>query len=73
MTGRSLLNFLNSLTPEQLDDFDMSVSEGCDENGNAELYTLDGVCIVGDGTIDAAADGVLEYYQPVLLYNTDPN
>jgi hypothetical protein len=70
MTGRQLLVFLNSLTPHQLDDFDLSVSEGCDENGNAEFFTLNDYCVVGGGVVDAAADGVLEDEQPVLLFGS---
>lgn len=68
MKGRVLLESLQRLTPEQLDDFDLAVSSGCDGNGNAEFFTITDICVVGDGTVDAAADGVLEAGSPVLLF-----
>jgi len=72
MKARDLLNKLNSMSDEQLDSFDAVVSEGCDDNGNAEFFPLDDLCIVGDGVVDSAADGVLEEGSPVLLFGKEP-
>ena len=71
MTGRQLLNILSKLDDEQLDNFDLSVSAGCDANGNAEFFTLTDFCVVGGGVVDAAADGVLDEGSPVLLFEQD--
>lgn len=68
MTYRELKQGLEMLTDEQLD-MDITVSEGCDDNGNAEFFKGDAVCIVGDGAVDSAADGVLENGQVVILFD----
>ena len=68
MTGREVMNVLQKLTDEQLDNFDIAVSEGCDENGNAEFFSLYEMVTVGDGIVDSAADGVLEEGSPVFLF-----
>ena len=71
MTGRQLLKILSELDDEQLDNFDLSVSAGCDANGNAEFFPLTDFCVVGGGVVDAAADGVLDEGSPVLLFEQD--
>lgn len=68
MTGRELIKILSELPDEQLDNFDLSVSSGCDANGNAEFFTLTDFCVVGGGVVDSAADGVLDDGSPVLLF-----
>lgn len=67
MTYRELQQGLSMLTEEQLNQ-DVMISEGCDENGDAEFFKVDSVTIVGEGQIDSAADGVLENGQVVLLF-----
>lgn len=69
MTGRKLLAALSRLTNDQLDNFDLSVSSGCDANGNAEFFTLTTLVIVGDGTLDASIDGFLEEGNPILIFD----
>lgn len=71
ITGRQLLGWLQSLTPDQLDNFHISTTEGCDENGNAEFVPANGLCVVGDGTVDSAASGVLEDGSPVILWGSN--
>jgi len=71
MTGRALQKILNALSDEQLDDFDLSASSGCDENGEAEFFSVRDFCVVGGGILDAAADGVLEDGSPVILFDDD--
>lgn len=68
MTGRELLEWLKTLPDNQLD-LHLSVSSGCDDNGNAEFFHVGGVCVVGDGIVDAAADDVLDTGSPVILFD----
>ncbi len=49
MNGQQLLEALSRLTDDQRQKFDIAVSAGCDDNGNAEFFKLDGICVVGDG------------------------
>lgn len=63
---QALLNYLNQLTDEQLA-MSVTFTDGCDENGNAEFYPVLDITRVGQGIIDAAAGGILEEDQPVLL------
>lgn len=58
---------LSALTPEQLA-MSLTVSEGCDSNGNAEFYPAGTFLRAGDHSLLAASDGVLEAEQPVLLF-----
>lgn len=66
MTYRELKQTLSGLTDKQLD-MDVVVSDGCDENGQADFCTVDSITKPGEKVIDAAADGVLEDDQYVLL------
>lgn len=70
MTYRELKKGLDGLCDDELDR-DIIVSEGCDENGNAEFFKADSVCVVGDGVVDAAADGVLEDGQIIILFGME--
>jgi len=73
MTPRQLLKHLMLLPEDVMESFDIAVTEGCDENGNAEFFTLTSFCVTGDGTVDAAADGVLDEGSPVLIFGeVDP-
>lgn len=56
MTGRKLLEKLNSLTPEQLDDFDLSVKV------DDEFFTLTDLIVN-----DPDAEGILDEGSPVLI------
>ena len=68
VTYRDLRQLLFAMTEEQLDQ-SITVSEGCDDNGNAVFLPIADYSCVGSGVIDAAADGVLEDGQLVLLIN----
>jgi hypothetical protein len=70
MTGRELRKILNELSEEVLD-YDLVVTAGCDENGNGEFFPAVDFCCVGGGMVDAAADGVLEEGTPVILFGED--
>lgn len=59
---------LHHLTPQQLA-MSVSVSEGCDDNGNAEFYSGCELMRADSAHIEAASDGVLEPEQPVLVFN----
>ena len=67
LTYRDLLKILVTLKDEQLDK-DILVSEGCDDNGNADFYTIYDLTKVGVGVIDSAADLLFKKEHPVLLY-----
>ena len=58
---------LNALTEEQLR-MSVTVSEGCDENGDAEFFDCVQFMLAGDDSLLAASDGVIEANQPVLLF-----
>ena len=59
---------LGALTEQQLA-MSITVSEGCDSNGNAEFFPGYEFMRADSGAIHAATDGVLEAEQPVLLFN----
>lgn len=65
---RDLAHALGTLTDSQLD-MSITVSEGCDENGNAEFFPAYEFLLAGDDSLLAASDGVLENLQPVLIFN----
>jgi hypothetical protein len=65
---RDLAHALGTLTDSQLD-MSITVSEGCDENGNAEFFPAYELLLAGDDRLLAASDGVLENLQPVLIFN----
>lgn len=67
LTYRKLLEALKELTEDQLD-MTVTVSEGCDENGNAEFFGADTLTLAMNPDIEAGADGVLEPEQPVILF-----
>lgn len=67
MTYRELLAALRELSEEQLD-MDITVSSGCDENGNAEFFKGDALTLAMNDDVAAAADGVLENNQPIILF-----
>jgi hypothetical protein len=71
MTPNQLIAALKKLPEKVMDSCDVACSEGCDENGNAEFFTLQELRVVGDGSLDAAADGVLGEGSPVLLFGSD--
>lgn len=58
---------LEALTPRQLQ-MSLTVSEGCDENGNAEFFPAYCLLRADDSSMQAGSDGVLEGEQPVLLF-----
>jgi hypothetical protein len=70
ITYRYLLEGLKELTEQQLD-MTVTVSAGCDENGNAEFFAADALTIAINPDIEAAADGVLEPEQPVILFEEE--
>jgi hypothetical protein len=53
-------------------DGSITLTEGCDDNGNAEFFQSDLIIKATDSSIAAAADGVLERTDFVLLYNAKP-
>lgn len=66
-TWAQLQTALNLLTPEQLA-MSITLTEGCDSNGDAEFYPSTTFCTAGDRSLQAASDGVLEPEQPVLVF-----
>ena len=69
LTYRKLKEVLSAMTDEELE-MTVTVSEGCDENGNAEFFGATQLLrAFGDG-LDAASDGVLESPQHVILFET---
>jgi len=58
------------MTDEQLSN-PIAISSGCDANGNAECFSLTGLCRIGDKIVNAGLDGVLDYGMPVLLFDQD--
>jgi hypothetical protein len=58
---------LSLLTPEQLA-MRITVSEGCDENGNAEFFASYEFMRADSDALQAGSDGVLAGCQPVLLF-----
>ena len=70
MTYRQLQVALKELTGDQLD-MTIVVSAGCDSNGNAEFFGGDCLTLAMNPDIEAAADGVLDSDQPVILFQED--
>ena len=66
ITYRQLQERLSELTDEQLDR-SVTVSMGCDENGNGEFFGVTDTYLSDEGIVAAAADGVLDSNTPVLL------
>ena len=70
LTFRKLKTAIEELTEEQLD-MTVMVSEGCNENGNAEFFAVDALTLGMNPDIEAGADGVLEPEQPILLFGEE--
>lgn len=49
----------------------ISISDGCDTNGNAEFFDATSLVKASDSSIAAASDGVLEDSDYVLLFNNE--
>lgn len=67
-TYADLQRALSTLTEQQLA-MSITVSEGCDANGDAEFFPAASLSRADTGVLWQAADGVLEGNQPVLLFN----
>lgn len=70
LTYRELLNKLMQLNAESLNST-VTVSSGCDANGNAEFFAVTDATMANDSSILAASDGVLEGNQLVLLFEEE--
>lgn len=63
-----LWQFIATMSEEQRKG-SITVSEGCDENGNAEFFDASSIVRATASCIEAASDGVLESSDHVLLFN----
>lgn len=70
LSYEDLYHLIGQMTPEQRR-MTVTVSEGCDANGEAEFFGIEEMVVTGDGSIDAAADGVLDDGHPVLIQVSD--
>jgi hypothetical protein len=68
MTYRKLKEALEELTDDQLD-MTVTVSAGCDENGNAEFFCGDALTLAMNPDVEAGACDVLEETQPIILFD----
>ena len=66
-TYAALAAAISQMTPEQLQ-MSITVTEGCDINGNAEFFCAQELVLAGGVHLEAATDGVLEPTQPVLIF-----
>ncbi len=68
LTYRDLKEALAELGEEQLN-MTATVSSGCDANGNAEFFSVNGTTIAGNDDIgDAAIDVFGDPIQPIILF-----
>lgn len=65
-----LWQFIATMSEEQRK-ASITVSEGCDENGNAEFFDATSIVKATASCIEAASDGVLDKDDHVLLFNTN--
>ena len=66
-TYATLAAAISQMTQEQLQ-MSITVTEGCDINGNAEFFCAQELVLAGGVHLEAATDGVLEPTQPVLIF-----
>ena len=66
-TYGDLLTTLTELTPSQLK-MSITVSAGCDENGDAEFFSCDTLTLAGNPDIVNAASDLFELDQPIILF-----
>lgn len=67
LTYRQLKEALAELTDEQLDQ-GVVVSAGCDENGEAEFFSVDSLTLAMNPDVEAAAIDLFEPIQPIVLF-----
>ena len=67
LSFRKLIVALEELTDDQLD-MTVTVSAGCDENGNAEFYCGDALTLAMNPDVEAANPG-FEDTQPIILFD----
>lgn len=66
-TYGDLLAALYELTPSQLN-MTITVSAGCDANGNAEFFACDALTLAENPDIACGAENIFELDQPIILF-----